>query len=90
MKLGPSLRAVRSLRLLATISNGLISAQEKYLKLPMLGSRLGKDELVKHFKEMTYAIEEYSAVCFNPARSGSKTTVETVMVGNCTQRMISA
>ncbi|CAA7026969.1 unnamed protein product [Microthlaspi erraticum] len=52
-------------------------------------SRKGKAELVKHFKQMTYPVEAYSAVCFSPARSGPKNTVQVIMVGKCTEPMIS-
>ncbi|CAN8256912.1 unnamed protein product [Cochlearia groenlandica] len=44
----------------------------------------GKDELVKHFEQMTYPVEEYSAVQFSPARTGPDNTVQTIMVGKCT------
>ncbi|VVB13654.1 unnamed protein product [Arabis nemorensis] len=52
-------------------------------------SRKGKDDLVKHFEQMTYPVEAYSAVCFSPARSGPKNTVQTIMVGKCAESIFS-
>ncbi|XP_024012102.1 protein terminal ear1 [Eutrema salsugineum] len=56
--------------------------------LEVAHARLQANELVKHFEQMTYPVEAYSAVCFSPARSGPKNTVETIMVGKCTEPMI--
>ncbi|KAF2596392.1 hypothetical protein F2Q68_00007167 [Brassica cretica] len=49
----------------------------------------GKDNLVKHFEQMIYPAEAYSAVSFIPARKGPKSTGLTIMVGKCTQAAIS-
>ncbi|CAH8364189.1 unnamed protein product [Eruca vesicaria subsp. sativa] len=48
----------------------------------------GKDMLVKHFEQMAYPAEVYSAVCFIPARSGPRNTGLTIMVGKCAEAMI--
>ncbi|KAG2310037.1 hypothetical protein Bca4012_024554 [Brassica carinata] len=48
----------------------------------------GKDALVKHFEQMSYPVEAYRAVCFIPARRGTKSTSLTIMVGKCSEAMI--
>ncbi|CAH2073606.1 unnamed protein product [Thlaspi arvense] len=59
--------------------------QASSLLLPLLG----KYELTKNFQKMKYPVEEYSAVCFCPARSGLKNAVQTIMVGKCTEPVVS-
>ncbi|AED91224.1 putative mei2-like protein [Arabidopsis thaliana] len=54
-------------------------------ELEITYARIQANELVKRFQHMTYPEEAYSAVCFSPARSGGKDTVQTTMVGKCNE-----
>ncbi|CAL9229573.1 unnamed protein product [Arabidopsis halleri] len=54
-------------------------------ELEITFARIQANELVKRFQQMTYPAEAYSALCFSPARDGGDNTVQTSMVGKCTE-----
>nr|VDC84774.1 unnamed protein product [Brassica rapa] len=57
--------------------------------LEIAHARIQVNKLVKHFEQMIYPAEAYSAVTFIPARRGPKSTGLTIMVGKCTEAAIS-